>query len=202
MITPQPDDPLARIKALEDRIDELERKTLSNLAVTIGGVKRLEVSPSSGATIRDAAGQTLFSSNNTSGWGVNSPIVAIPMYLENADLLAACQTNIVDTTYRSKFLTDIQVTHPRIRIRLQHQVSGGTATGQCIVKWNQGGPETVVYESPVRGPGGGFDSFLYTFPQSVQNQIVTLNISVRLLTGVGGVDWTAAKPLGLILQGD
>lgn len=202
MITPQPDDPLARIQALEDRLDEIERKTLANLAVTIGGVKRLEVAPSSGVTIRDAAGATLFGSNNTSGWGVQSPIVAIPMYLEEATLLAVAQTNIVDTTYRSKFLTDIQVTHPRMRVRLQHQVSGAAATGQCIVKWNQGGPETVVYESPVRGVGGGFDSFFYTFPQSVQNQVITLNISVRLLTGTAGVDWTAAQPLGLILQGD
>lgn len=202
--TPQPDNLASKIAALSERIDELERKTLASLSVTVGTVRRLEVSQTSGVRIRDSLGSDVFSNNNTSGWGTSSPVTMVPMHMSAANGLATVQTTTVDTTYREKWLSRVVITHPVVSGYILHQVSGATATGQWrLVLNNPGtGTDVVIFESVVRGQGGSFDSVSYTIPQSHQNQVRILRFDVRLLTGTGGVDWCAASPHSMLFQGD
>lgn len=192
------------IKRLHERIDELERKTLSNLAVTdSNGIRRFQVNDQ-GVVIRDATGAAIMRNYNTSGWGNAYPTGIIPLYRWNDVLDPLVQTNVTDSTYRSKWFGYFQVSHPRVSMSFVHQISGGTATGQYKVSWYDPNTaiDTTMFESAVRGPGSFSDSPVFTLPQSTHQSIIGIRIMARMPTGVNGVDWCAASARGVLLQGD
>lgn len=204
MITPLRPSDADEIAALHKRIDELERKTFSNLAVTdTSGVRRLTVG-TDGVTIRDSQGGIILSNNNTSGWGNNFPTTSVPMYQWNDLLDPTNQVKTVGAGYSTMWIGYFYVSHPKVQILASQQVSGGTANGGYQVTWYDPttGIDTVMFTSAARAAGQYADNASFTLPSSTHNRIIGVRFGVRLTAGVGGVDWCAASPRGIIMMGD
>src|ERR1700758_4609501 len=82
--TPQPDDVAARLADLQRQIDELGRKTFSNLSVTDSVTQNsvLKINQDSSnnnasrVTIRDSSNDIIFQNDTVAGWGYTAPNIA------------------------------------------------------------------------------------------------------------------------------
>lgn len=129
----------ARLQRLWDRAMELERRTLSNVAVTsAGGIRLLEVTPvpndpgKSTVCIRDSSGNELLKNDTTAGWGLAAPTNAYPRYAASPDL------PVVTTSFSERWLFAGFVYSPDIEWAYSHGLDQAdeASTSTCAMEYS------------------------------------------------------------------
>lgn len=202
-LTPQDDALDKRLTALDAAIDEFERKTLSNLAVTdpITGIKMLTVDqdPANAnrprITVKDSTGNILLLNDTAgTGWGLRAPT-----YSGNA-YLAASFGGSQNTTVTDKISNKMAfpITSQKIMVRYFWEFSfTGSKTGTYAIRWAPWGTTSytdIVAPFTQTGSGGGsvtpFLDSTYTWPSNMFGQVVEIS-SWSKLSVAGSNDWTA-----------
>jgi hypothetical protein len=156
-------------------------------------VQRLHVATSD-VTIRDSAGNEVFSNENTSGWGITQPNLQTAFYPTNSD--AALQTGTADSNYYPKLVAGHIINHPTIKFGVRSTTSGGT--GLWKVSWFVNYPSNVANPSGetimASGSSNTNTSQSYTFPSDMFGQRIFIAYLARLNSGAPGGSWTDCMP--------
>lgn len=188
MRSPGNDDIEAQLAALEQYLDELDRKTRSNLSVTnpVTGIKNLEVNQTDGVTLRDDNGNIIFGAN-VSQWGFKAPRMPMPVYpTQVASGLLFADT----TTWVTFWQTSTFVNAPVLQLAYRYKdfsPSGGTS--QCRVVYNVGAGDVIITDS--------IDSFInptnqqkyaeFTWPTDIYDTEVNIYLQGRMSAGTGNM---------------
>lgn len=208
------------LRAIWKAINELRQRDLSNSQIRLtpgaqfsvqddAGNPVLQVGPAVGGrapvSILDSFGAKILDNNNTSGWGANTPNVAIPVFDADMNGDPRLQVHEVSTEYEVKLMGFCQVTHPRLLLILDTFISGPTTIGEVRVRWVDPWNDTrdTIWEPGPRPDGGHYvETVEYIFPQSAQNKLVRLDFEVKMTAGTNNVDWVSSVPYGIIMTGD
>jgi len=202
-LTPQEDSLNKRITALDAAIDEFERKTLSNLAVTdpITGIKMLVVDkdPSNNApriTVKDSTGNILMLNDTAgAGWGLRAPLYSGAAFSDSS--FDASQNTT--TTDKINWKIAFPIASQKVLLRYYWQFSfTGSKTATFALRWAPWGTTSYTDILPAftqTGSGGGSSTYLestYAWPSNMFGQIVELSAWSKLSVAGSG-DWTAMQ---------
>lgn len=164
------------------------------------GVERFRAGGDGGVVVRDATGTVILDNSNTSGWGLSSPALPVPMYPVWWSGQPYSDTT-TGTGWRQIWFARAVVTHPRLEFSVYSEY-GASSTGRWRIAWatddtTQSG---VPYTSPSRTAAGFYDNGIsFVFPQTMQNQVVNLYLEAQLQSGSG---YVAVIPQGVMFTGD
>lgn len=215
--TPSNKDDLAnRVSNLEAHIEEIVRKTLSNLSVTDPGTgnKVFQIdqdtanSNRSRITMRDSAGDIIMQNDTVSGWGYAHPNVTYAMYPFNSFAATQITSAGFQTTYRGA----ITINLPRLNWSFLAEAQTGTAgnvSGDFRVAWNTTGngldPMTQMGSTQTIPAAPGYRSQrfndTYLWPSNMYGQVVFLFFQASQTAGVGGGSWIANTPNHIVGAG-
>jgi hypothetical protein len=198
------DDLVNRIARLEARLNEMDRKTLSNLSVTDSPtqIKTLQIDsdPANGRAarfaLRDSSGNLLYGNDTKAGWGqiqaTNYPIYPI---------VSDAATQITGGSYGLLWQSGVNILAKQLNYQIQHIVSGAVGTaGQFKLEWRANSITTLIYETTLTVATGTFvndyvgGTGSYNFPSNIYGTGVSLWLSARLSAGVGGGNWAGMTP--------
>lgn len=192
-----------RIAALDAAIDEYERKTLSNLAVTdpITGIKMLVVDrdPSNNApriTVKDSTGNILLL-NDTAGaqWGLRAPLYTGAPYMDNS--FSASQNTTVTDKINWKIAFPISSQKTLLRYFWERSFTG-SKTGTWALRWAPWGTTTYTDILPAFSQTGtgyafsGYNETTYAWPSNMFGQVVELS-GWSKLSVAGSNDWVGMQ---------
>jgi len=185
------DDLVARIIRLEAKIEEMDRRTLSTLAVTdpITNTRMLEITPdaSNGGkelfTMRDNNGNPLIRNDTAGGWGLDRPIISYPMYPWKSWTGLQATT----TSYQGLWNCGCNVLSKKVDYSFFVEVSAGV-TGFVKFTWFKG-TETTIFETSVSA-GTQLIQSTYLFPSDVYLNGIGFNVYAKLSTGSGTIGVT------------
>ncbi len=202
-LTPKSDSLVQRLDALDAAIDEYERKTLSNLAVTDPntGIKMLVVDkdPSNGKpriTVKDSTGNILLL-NDTAGsaWGLRAPLYTGTPFLDNS--FGGSQNTT--TTDKINWKIVFPVASQRVLLRWFTEFSfTGSKTGTYALRWAPWGTTSytdIVSPFTRTGSGysfGGYTDTTYAWPSNMFGQVIELS-SWSKLSVAGSGDWVGTQ---------
>lgn len=208
------DDLVARIAKLEAKVDEINRKTLSNISVTdpTTQIKTLEIgqdaanSNRSFIKIRDTAGGIIMANDTVAGWGASAPNISYSLYPWNS--WSAVQ--ITSAGFQTTYTGQIFINMPRINFRMNREISGGgvLSTASMKVSWYQGANyatrtqmgATQSFPSAT-GYRAAESPLTYLWPSNMLGQYVYVVFEASLDTGAGGGNWCANTPIYLVGAG-
>lgn len=199
MQAPDDDTVDGQLTALERYLDELDRKTWSNFAVTnpTTSVKNLEVGPSGTAyqaLLRDSNGNIIY--GNRAGGGVSGFRTPLPMYPATpfGGYIYNSDTNWIDiwqtrTVINSQGLTfqyryaDLNASGGTLEARVQYDIGGGrvTITGSTVSAIN---------------PTNSIKTFSFTWPGDQMGVEATLALQTRM--SVGTLGQSVASPVYIL----
>lgn len=190
MIGPSADDFDARVAELGQFLDELDRRTWSNFAVTnpITGVKNLEIGPSGTKyqiRLRDSNGNTIFGNHLNPDIGIAGFRMPMPMY---PSIPYAGGVTATTTTWVTMWQTRTFVNSPQIQASYRYgdtAPAGGTT--EARMQYDIGaGPVTVTASvassvNPTNTP----KAFTFPWPSDVFNVEVQILLQARISLGTG-----------------
>lgn len=191
MIAPGNENEEAWLARLWAEARELERRTFSNVAVTLpSGVKILEITPVAGGgtdiVIRDSAENVLLRSDTTAGWGLSQPQIGYPVY-PTGPRLEATGSNFQPVWEFNGFITT-----PNFEWGYTHGTDFSDTISECRIEYQiAGGPVIVVPDSTFQSNEDTSDastvftvkSGVYTFPDPHMNHFCTIRLMGRTLPG-------------------
>jgi len=199
-LTPKDDSLDRRLTALDAAIDEYERKTLSNLAVTDPGtgIKMLVVDTDPGngkprITVKDSTGNVLLL-NDTAGaaWGLRAPLYSGAPFLDNSFSGAQNTT----TTDKIDWKIAFPIASQKALLRYFWEFSfTGSKTATYAIRWAPWNTTTYTDILPAftqTGSGAlfsGYNELTYTWPSNMFGQVVEIS-SWSKLSVAGSGDWT------------
>lgn len=163
------------------------------LEVNVGGVQRFHVAQTD-VTIRDAAGDEVFSNESSQGWGITQPNLATAFYPVNTD--STLQTATADGNYYAKLVAGHIINHPIVYFGVRSIQSGGA--GRWAVEWFTvypgSGPSPAGATVMAEGASNISSDFSYTWPSNMFGQRVYVAFMPRLNSGSPGGSWTDCVP--------
>lgn len=202
-LTPKQDSIAKRIAALDASIDEYERKTLSNLAVTDPGtgIKMLVVDKDTSngrprITVKDSTGNILLLNDTQgAGWGLRAPLYSGSAFLDNS--FAGSQNTTV--TDKINWKIAFPIASQKALMRYFWEISfTGSKTGTFAIRWAPWGTTTytdIVSPFTQTGSGysfSGYNETTYTWPSNMFGQIVELS-GWSKLSVAGSNDWAGLQ---------
>lgn len=179
-----------RVAELERFLDELDRKTYSNFAVTnpVSGVKNLEVGPSGGGyavALRDSNGNLIF--GNRPDVGISGFRVPMPMYPATPYSSRHFATN---TTWVDMWQMRTFVNARNLQVQYRYGdflPSGGTS--EARVQYDLGAGRVTMTGSGTTAvnPTNTVYSFSFPWPSDVFDTEVTVVIQGRMASGTGNL---------------
>ncbi len=190
----------AQVAELNRRIDELSRRTLGSVSVSLGNNQYFSIAtdPTTGVPklkLKDGDSNVLLSNDTVAGWGLSSPSFPLPAsptkaaFLQNSSILSTWTTWASGTAV---------VQNPRLNISYQKSLSvaaapGSTATAsfQVVATIGVGSPVVISPADTLTNSVAGTEidavtTFPYDFPTDVFGQLVTLSYQSELTAQTGG----------------
>lgn len=173
----------ARLQRIEQRLDEMQRRTMSNLSVTTdAGVKVLEIQADS-ATIRTPAGDALLVTATLPQWGFREPWAPITAFPTSAFSSSSDSPDpaVYSTMSTARFKpTSAKLLGGTLAYRLS---SAPTATCEFRVQYRINGGSLIdiaaSHGSTTSGTAVQF-TWEYIFPVDVYDDDITLEFQARL----------------------
>lgn len=192
MISPTEGDAEAWLARLWAEAREFERRTFSNVAVTLpGGVKVVEVTPippgdRSDVVIRDSADNVLLRNDTVAGWGLSQPQTGCPVYPTGPRIQAT------GPVFQSAWEFQGFITMPRFEWAYTHGTDFADTFSECRFEYQfAGGSTVVVPNSTFQSNQDTSDattvftvrSGTYTFPAAHMNEFCVIRLMGRTLAG-------------------
>lgn len=197
------DDLVARLAKLEDKLDEINRKTLNNISVTDPStqVKMLEIDQDAAHSnrarirIRDSAGDVLLNNDTVTGWGLAAPQIPYAMYPFDS------RSPLRNTggSYGIFWNSGQNIYSPKITYAFTLEISSG-GTGQFKFTWFNNAVETTIFEVSLTTTNNNYQG-TYTFPSNIWGAGTSLNAYCRVSAGVDGTRFAAITPFYVLSGG-
>lgn len=192
----------SRVAEFQRYLDELDRRTYSNFAVTnpTTGVKNLEVGPDpvtgeQAVRLRDDNGNTIY--GNRTGGGVLGLRMPLPMYpsVPEANFFSN------DATWLTTWTAIIFATSPTLQCSYRFgdsEQGGGTIEARVLYDTGSGPIVMSGSTASAVNPLNTLQNFAFTWPSNLFNTPVTLSLQVRVAVA-GAFDAAAvASPMYVV----
>jgi len=192
---PQPtpsNDFMDEIEEIKRRIAEMERRTLRNVVIPEGGISVIDPggverfrASADGVTVRDESGTTIFSNDNSSGWGMSLPNIQTPF---NRYEPFYPDEYVSSTSFVNMYIASHVVNHPTVAMGANTRVDTGGANVEVRYIWSQISSEPGPGEFTAMGTLSGVGDLgpqNYTFPADMFGQHVFAIMQARRSAGSG-----------------